>query len=488
MKQKSIKKNAVLNMVASVAGTACSLLSLPYVTRVLQPENYGRVSYARSFVSYFGLLAELGVLSYAMRECAGVREDKTKFQKLANEVFTINMMATIVAVILLQIFVLFFPGFQEYWLLAEIFILGVIFETLRVRWIYQAYEEYTYLSLQGLLSCIILLFFNFCFIKDENDYVKYAVILILPAVIPGFMNIIRSRKYCRLKLTKKCNLKTHMPPILMIFASQVSNTIYVGSDTVLLGYMSGDYAVGLYSVAVRIYEAVKILLSAALNVTIPRFCYLFNNSYEDDFRKLLNKILNIIFILCIPALMGLVVLSKEIVIVLFGDSYVGGTMALQFLSIALLFAVPAMLLSQCILIPMRQENIIFRVTTLGAVLNLVLNVILIPKYAQNAAAFTTLISEMAVFFLYLFRTRGEWHGSIEYGSLFQSIVAGSLMGILISWLKGKIEHLIVAVSVCVFVGVISYFSMLLLMRNSIICEYWNVIVLKILKRNKNIKE
>ncbi len=482
MKQKSIKKNAILNMGTAIGSTLCSVLSLPYVTRVLQPENYGRISYAQSFVSYFSLIAELGILAYAMRECANVRDDRQKYQKLANEMFTFNMCATLISLALSQIVLWTVPGFRSHWILIEIFLVSVIFDTLRVRWLYQSQEDYAYLSLQGLFSHALVLVLIYIFIKQETDYYKYAVILIMPAVIPGIMNIVRSRKYCKLRFTLQTNFKEHFYPIVMIFASNVANTIYVFSDTVILGYITGDYAVGLYAVAIRIYDTTKALLAAAISVTIPRFCYFYNNGHEDEFKKLLGKVTNLIFIICVPAFIGLIILAKEIVLILFGNSYREGTLALQLLSGALLFAVPAMMLSQSILIAMKKEKTVFKVTAFGAILNVVLNIILIPRYAQNAAAFTTLLCEFIVLVIYAFKTQNEWRHNISIKSLLQAMIAGLIMGVIVANVKLLFDNLLITIIVCLIVGVFSYFGILLLFRNSMVCEYLHIGLSRIRKR------
>ena len=484
LKEKSIKKNAILNMVASVAGTACSILSLPYVTRMLQPENYGKVSYAQSFVGYFSLLAELGILSYAMRECAAVREKKEKYQQLASQLFTINVCAAVFSLILLHIILFLIPGLKEYSFLIRICSLTIVFDTIRVRWLYQSQEDYAYLSLQGLASHIIILVMIFLCVKDTTDYIKYTWILLLPAVVPGIMNFVRSRKYCRLGLSFSRELKTHLPPILMIFAANVSSGIYVGSDTVLLGYLDTAYAVGLYSVAVRIYETMKILLSAALNVTIPRFCYYYNNGHHKEFKRLLNKIVNVVFIICVPALIGLIILSEEIVELIFGRAYLSAVLALQLLSGALIFAVPSILLSQCVLISMKKERVIFKATIFGAILNVLLNLILIPRYAHNAAAFTTFVSEMVVFGIYLYETRNQWRGILNIKSLFQAIVSGILMGCIVMIVKNQIDHLIVVIVAAIFSGIFSYFGILFVFRNEFVCEYWSMLISRLIKKIK----
>ena len=81
MTKKSIKVNAILNIIKQMCQVVFPLITIPYVTRVLQTENYGKYNYGNSIVTYFWLLAELGVATYAVREGARIREEKKAFQE-----------------------------------------------------------------------------------------------------------------------------------------------------------------------------------------------------------------------------------------------------------------------------------------------------------------------------------------------------------------------------------------------------------------------
>ena len=101
MKKKSLGVNAILNGVKSIMSILFPLITFPYVSRVLQAENLGKYNFALTFVSYFILLAGLGVSTYAVREGAKYRDDKEVMSKFASEVFTINVASTVVSYFLL---------------------------------------------------------------------------------------------------------------------------------------------------------------------------------------------------------------------------------------------------------------------------------------------------------------------------------------------------------------------------------------------------
>ncbi len=90
MGKRSIKLNALYNVINQGSVILFQLITMKYISSVLHSENYGRFNFCNSILAYFLLLAQLGISSYVIREGAGVRDDKEKLWKLANEVFTIS--------------------------------------------------------------------------------------------------------------------------------------------------------------------------------------------------------------------------------------------------------------------------------------------------------------------------------------------------------------------------------------------------------------
>ena len=107
-KNPSLRINTILNIIKTISSIVFPLITFPYVSRVLQPENVGKVNFAQSFISYFSLIAALGLSTYAIRRCAAVKDDKEKLNNLASQFFSINLMMTILAYFFLVITLTFF--------------------------------------------------------------------------------------------------------------------------------------------------------------------------------------------------------------------------------------------------------------------------------------------------------------------------------------------------------------------------------------------
>lgn len=131
-KESNIKINALLNIIKTISSIIFPLITFPYISRILKPENIGKLNFASSFISYFTLIATLGITTYAIRECSSVRENKEKLEKISSQIFSINMCTTIVSYVIMFIVLIYFRQFDCYRTIIIIQSMTIIFTTIRV--------------------------------------------------------------------------------------------------------------------------------------------------------------------------------------------------------------------------------------------------------------------------------------------------------------------------------------------------------------------
>lgn len=132
IKEKDIKTNAILNIIKTISSIIFPLITFPYISRVLKPENIGKLNLASSFVSYFSLIALLGITAYAIRECSIVREDKEKLEKISSQLFSINITTTVISYILMFLVLIFCRNLDSYRTLIIIQSMTILFMALRM--------------------------------------------------------------------------------------------------------------------------------------------------------------------------------------------------------------------------------------------------------------------------------------------------------------------------------------------------------------------
>lgn len=392
-KLKVLKLNMLLNTIKGIMGIIFPLLSFPYVSKILGVENLGRYNFAYSIVSYFLLLAGLGINTYAIREGARIRDNYNEFNEFVNEMFSINIISTGVSYILFIILLLLIPQLHGYSVLLVILSIQMIFRVIGIDWVYTIYEDYIYITTRSIIFQCLSLLLLFTIVKSPRDLNLYSCISVIASVGSNVLNYFHSRKYCHVHWTTRINWKKHLKPIMILFAMSVTVTIYVSSDTTILGFICGDAAVGIYSVSTKIYSIVKTILSSILVVSIPSLSSLLVKSDKKEFNYIAADIYSTLLSLLVPCIVGIISLRREIVCVIADISYIRASTSLALLSIALFFCMCAWFWGQAILVPLKLEKEVFRITLISAFVNILLNFILIPIFWENAAALTTIIAE-----------------------------------------------------------------------------------------------
>lgn len=470
MKVKSVKKNAILNTIKQLCQILFPIITIPYVTRTLGANYYGRVSFSTSIINYFVLIASLGISSYAIREGALVRDDYGKFNKFANEIFSINVISMVVSYVFL-IAVLFIPKFYAYKELILIQSTMIFFTTIGVDWINSVYEDYIYITARYIVFQIFSLIFLFIFVHGNQDYIKYACILVFSSVGANLLNVIYVRRYVSLKFTFSCNFKKHIIPILILFGNQLAITLYVNSDITMLGLLSDEKTVGIYTLSSKIYTVIKQVLNAVIIVSIPRLSYYLGNRKEDKFEELAEKIKFLLLVFMVPISVGLFSFSKDIMCIVGGKGYVNGYTSLMILSVAVVFSLLSSFFTNCILLTRREEKKILLMTASAAIVNIVLNIWMIPAMGANGAAVTTLISEMLVAFWSWMASRKYMNSNFKLSNYFPIVIGGVAVGVVCAIFKFFIyKNIFVSILLSVIFSSIIYLLVLTFLKCPIVCE------------------
>lgn len=394
IKKNTLGINAILNGTQSVLNLIFPLITFPYVSRVLSVNGMGIYNFSYTYVGYFLLIAGLGINTYAVREGAKYRDNFEKISKFSSQIFSINILSTICAYLLLCVTLFVFKNLQLYYLCIVIFSLQIFFTTLGVNWLYIIYEDYTYITTRNILFKIISIILLFVLVKKPSDYIIYAGITVLAGVGSNILNYYHAKSFIKLKLTFNLGLRIHLKPILIIFASVLGVNIYLYADNTILGLLKGDYAVGIYSVSTKIYKMSEDLLSAVLTVTIPRLSMLYGKKLYKEYSKLLSQLFNLLMLLSLPAATGLIMLSKDIVLIIAGEKYLPSANSLAVISSAIVFSLINWIFADCVLLPSKRENKLLITTTVTAVLNILVNIFVIPFWSYDGASFSTVVSEL----------------------------------------------------------------------------------------------
>lgn len=464
-KKGSIGKNALYNTIKSISSIIFPFITFPYITRVLLTDNVGKINFGNSVISYFSLIASLGISTYAIRECSKCRDDKDKMAKVANEIFSLNLITTLISYALLLITIFSFSAFENYRTLIIIQSLTIMFATLGTDWVNNVMEDFGYITFRTLIFQVVSLVLMFVFVRQPDDYIKYAIIVLISNSGAQITNIFYRRKYFKLRFTKDINLKKHLKPILLLFSMQLAMVIYVNSDTTMLGFIRGDTEVGLYSVSVKIYNIIQTLVTAVHTVLIPQLAIGFAKKDYTSLNKLLRYAFNFMLIIGLPCLVGVNLVAEGAITILSGEAYLDCITSLRILMVALFASFMGGYLNNLIMLPSGRDKLCFISSSCSAVINIVLNFILIPMFGLNAAAFTTFVSMLLGFFIKLPFVDKNLSFRYILKDMWSPVVACSAMTVLGFGVGLLIEDMVVKTLIQIGVCVIVYMAVLVLMKN-----------------------
>lgn len=483
-KEKSLKKNFCMNAILTMSQFIFPLITFPYVSRILLAEGTGKVSFATSIISYFAMFAQLGIPTYGIRACAQVRNDKKKLSKTAQEIFIINIIMSILAYIVFFIALCNVPRLKDEKTLLIIVSATIFFNAIGMEWLYKALEQYTYITIRSVIFKFIALIAMFLLIHQQSDYIIYGAISIFASSASNIFNFFNVHKYISLRPVGEYNFKQHLKAVSVFFALSCAATIYVNLDTVMLGFTKTNVDVGYYNAAVKIKTILVSIVTSLGTVLLPRASYYVEHGLKEDFYRITKKAINFVFLVATPLMLYFMFFAKEGIFFLSGNTYGGAIVPMQIIMPTLFFIGLTNIMGMQILVPLGKENIVLYSEIVGAVVDLAINYILIPKYASAGAAIGTLVAEIAVWivqYIYLRKQIKDAYKNVRYGILILALFLGSIASL---WVKKVFSgsFIVLLNSAILFFGV--YFIVLTIAKEPLIYQIEEGLLTKLKKKGK----
>lgn len=427
MEKKSLKINFIMNAALTMSSFLFPLISFPYVSRVLQPEALGKVSFATSLIEYFLMFAMLGIPTYGIRACAKVRDDRRALSRTVQELVIINLIMGFISYGLLLLAVTFIPQLAEDRKLYLLVSLTIAFHVIGMEWLYKALEQYTYITIRSVLFKAVALAAMFVLVKSPEDYIAYGGITILASSASNLFNLYHSRQYISWRPVGGYCFRPHLKAVAVFFAMACASTVYTHLDTVMLRFLTDDATVGYYHAAVRIKSILVSIVTSLGAVLLPRASYCVERGEMAEFRRITHKALNFVFVAALPMMVYFMLFAREGIFLLSGSSYAGSIRPMQWIMPTLLFIGLSNVLGIQILVPLGREKIVLWSIVSGAVTDVVLNCILIPLWGASGAAAATSVAELVVLVVQFvalgFQARDAF-AKVSYWKLATALVGG----------------------------------------------------------------
>lgn len=388
----SLAKNSMFNVVYQLVLVLVPLINSMYVSRVVLPDALGGVSVANNLVSYFVALAPLGIPAYGVREIAKAGDDRRARSVVFSELLIINFVSTLVflTVYAVCVTVMYGTAVPELYL---IFGSLIIANALNVEWLFQGIERYDFISIRGTVVRTACLLLTVLLVKSPSDVYVYASITCLGTFANYIVNVFCLRRSVDFTL-KGLSFARHLRPVAVLAGTNVLFSLYTKIDITMMGFLCSSSIVAYYAYAYNAEEIAKTLCVAITNVYLPRLSYEFKNDAK-EFSRLVQQSMDLNVFIALPMCLGVFILAPKVVIVLFGDAFTPASLTLQLFAL-LIFAKSVGNVIYQTTIATGNERYQLVAYTCGVVVNIVLNAILIPLFAQNGAVVATVVTEVTL--------------------------------------------------------------------------------------------
>ena len=356
IKIRSVKYNFAMNIILKMSSFVFPLISLPYITRTLGAEGNGKVAFASSVITYFSMFAQLGIPTYGIRACAKCRDNKDELTKTVQELLVINFAAVGISYTMLIIGMITIPKLRQEPALMLINSLTIFLNMIGMEWLYQAIEQYRYITIRNIAFKIISIIAMFLLVHSPDDYIIYGTLTVVSAGGSNVLNLWNCRKVLTHKSYRgKYNFRQHLKPTFVFFALSVAVSIYTSMDSVMLGFISSEREVAYYALATKVKMVLATTVSALGPVLLPRMTYCLNNNQYNKFEEYIKKSLHFVLILAIPIVIFFVIMAPETVDVLGGIDYKEAIPCMQTVTLAVIPLGIGNVACQQILTPLGKE-------------------------------------------------------------------------------------------------------------------------------------
>lgn len=398
---KRIAKNTSYLLVSQILVYLFGFFYIVYAARYLGTLEFGILSFALAFTSMFGFFVDLGLASITTRDLS---RDKSLTKKYVNNIIFLKILLGILTFVLIMSLITFlgysYMIIQVVLFLAFYFILNsfsVFFYS-----VFQAYEKMEFQAIGQFLNAFLLLIGIFLGIYLNLDVLGFALIyFIVGFLIFNFNFVMFLNKFFLPKFKVDWNFwKSIVIQAIPFGLSGVFIVIYFSIDTVLLSIIKGDIAVGLYNAPYRLVYALLFIPTAYFSAIFPVMSRFFKDS-EDKLKILYQNSFRYMLIFSIPIVIGTTVLAHNIILLIYGSEYIQSVFALQILIWGILCSYIAYAPTYS-LYAINKQSIHAKIVLIGMILNIILNLIVIPEFSFIGASIATVFTEFCVMFLLLF--------------------------------------------------------------------------------------
>ena len=452
-----VLKNYVYNLSYQLLVIILPIITTPYVTRVFSSDDLGSYGYFNSIVTYFILLATLGVANYGTKVISGHRKN---IEKNFWGIYSLQLGATVLSLLLYVLLCLTVSFMKNP--VAYILGLSLISKGLDISWLFQGIEDFRKITVRNITVKIIGVTTIFLFVKSASDLYLYVFLLTIFELLGQLSMWLPARKFIGKPHFDWEYAKQHLKPVILLFLPQVAISLYATLDSTMLGVLASARDVGIYDQAWRLVNILLTLVTSLGSVMLPRVSNLLSSGDHKAVNKMHEMSFLIYNLVIFPIMAGMLIVNDDFVTFFLGQDFQEARYAIAIMIFRMFFIGWTNIMGIQILIPHNKNKEFMLSTTIPAIVSVGLNLLLLPKLGYIGAAIVSVLTEALVWAIQLYYTRTYLKDVPIIGSLTKIVLASATMYGILLGLK-TVTHFSPTINVLVFAvfgGIIYLFAIL----------------------------
>ena len=455
-----VLKNYAYNLSYQLLVIILPIITTPYVTRVFSSDDLGTYGYFNSIVTYFILLATLGVANYGTKVISGHRKE---IEKNFWGIYSLQLGATLLSLTLYGLLCLALPFMQNP--VAYILGLSLVSKGLDISWLFQGLEDFRKITVRNITVKIVGVTSIFLFVKSANDLYLYVFLLTIFELLGQLSMWLPAREFIGRPHFDIEYARHHLKPVILLFLPQVAISLYVTLDRTMLGALASTKDVGIYDQALKLVNILLTLVTSLGSVMLPRVAHLLATGDH----KAVNRMHEISFLIynlvIFPIMAGMLIVNDDFVQFFLGQDFQDARYAIAIMVFRMFFIGWTNIMGIQILIPHNKNKEFMMSTTVPAIISVGLNLLLLPKLGYIGAAIVSVLTEALVWGIQLFYTRSYLKEVSIMKAMLKILVASGLMYIVLFLLKPIVTFTpMLNVVVYAVLGVVIYLVCIVLLK------------------------
>ena len=469
-----LKKNFLYQFGYQILAIILPLITSPYISRVLGAEAIGDYTYTYTVSYYFYIACMLGFDTYGQRRIASALDNKEDRDKAFSETVTLQVLITALGCFIYIIYCFLLHGTIRLLSFIQLFYLASAFTN--IIWVFEGVEEFRSVALRNTIVKVVSTILIFTLVRQRSNLWVYTLIIAGSSFVGNLILIIDAKKYVTFRFPNMKSCIPQLKPIVLLFAPQIGITVFMQMDKLMLGWWSTSRQLGYYQNAEKIINVPVALILTVGTVMMPRIINLKANEEYESIKKYNSISMEGLMLIGVACTAGLAAIAPAFTPWFFGDDFVDGSSILSLLSFQVAFMAWENVLQKQYLVPFGRDKEVIKAMSFAALINIVLNTLLIPFLDANGAIIGSLVSHL---FICIYEGRILWK-NLDIKKYMINVLwfgfAGILMFAIIRAVAGLniIQNTTILVLTEIVTGAVSYLIMVLaiiMLRKSDLFEY-----------------